>query len=111
MRKSDFLDDWYLIERTEHDKRQWMEQIDTNAFALRCSSRISDADIEGSASEMRAIAEAIEKREYVSFKRCAVDAREELVKFWSPRNSQEPGTTSYAEALVLAEQIKLTFGS
>ncbi len=54
---------------------------------------------------MLTIAEAIERREAVQFKRCAVDATTEPVWFWSPRNSRKPGATSFAEADALAKQI------
>lgn len=100
------MEGWFVIERAEHDGRSWMEKVDTNCFALRCSSRISDADVEGYASEMLAIAEAIEKRGRASFKRCAVDATKEPVTFCSPRNSQRDGECSLAEADDLAKQIR-----
>lgn len=104
--KSDVMDDWYLIERAEHDGREWFEEVGPNTSALRCSSRFSDADVEGQACEMLAIATAIEMRDKVSFKRCAVDARAEPVTFWSPRNSEKPGDVSYEEASTLATKIR-----
>lgn len=106
--KSDVMDDWYLIERAEHDGRKWFEETGPNTSVLRCSSRFSDADVEGQACEMLEIAEAIERRSRVSFKRCAVDARTEPVRFRSPRNSREDGEVSYAEAADLAAQIRAT---
>ncbi len=57
------FDDWYLIERAEHDGRVWLEPMGPGAMALCCSSRISDADVEGSREEMLAIAQAIEERQ------------------------------------------------
>ncbi len=106
LRKSEWLDDWYIIERAQHEHRQHLEQVGSNAFALMCSSRISDADVEGCASEMLAIADAIEERGYSSSKRCAVDARTDRVQLWSPRNSQHPGVITYAEADELAADIR-----
>jgi hypothetical protein len=86
IRKSDALDDWYVIERAEHDGRSWLEPTQYGV-AFQCSARISDADVEGYASEMLAIADAIEAGTVARFKRCAVDATSDVVRFWSPRNS------------------------
>ena len=108
--KSENMDDWYTIERAEHDGRVWLEKVSEGASRLMDSARISDACVKGSAAEMQAIARAIRKREGVSFKRCAVDVLATgRVKFWSPRNSQEPGFTTLAEADELAAQIETTF--
>lgn len=106
VKKSEHLDDWYLIERAEHDGRIWTEEVEPDMHVLRCSSRFSDADVEGHATEMLAIADAIEKRGEASFKRCAVDARCEQVTFRSPRNSEEDGVVPYADALALAAEIR-----
>lgn len=93
-RKSAHLDDWYVIERAEHDGKHW------------CSSRFSDADVEGTGAEMLAIADAIERREYEAFKRCAVTFEGGNAHFWSPRNSHRDGITSMKFALLLAEEIR-----
>lgn len=85
----------YIIERAEHDG----------------SARFSDADVEGSREEMLAIAEAIEKRGNAHFRRCAVTAVHEPVRFWSPRNSTEDGIVSYAEADALAQEIRARLGA
>lgn len=106
IRKSDDLGDWYVIERAEHDGRQWMESTGPNSATLRCSSRFSDADVEGYATEMLAIAVTIELRSRVLFRRCAVDATTEPVRFWSPRNSQIDGEVTLAEAVALAKEIR-----
>ena len=105
--KSENIGDWYTIEKAEHEHRTWLEPMGHNAMALRCSSRISDADVEGTREEMLGIADAIEKRELSeSGYRCAVDARTERVQFWSPRNSVRPGVVSLEEADELAAQIR-----
>jgi hypothetical protein len=104
--KSEHMDDWYLIERAEHDGREWIEQIGPNASTLRCSSRFSDADVEGHGCEMLAIADAIDAKASEHFKRCAVDVNGDEVRFWSPRNSQEDGVVTYDEAKRLAEKIR-----
>lgn len=105
--KHDAMGDWYLIERAEHDGREWLEQTGPNIVTAMRSSRFSDADVEGVAIEMKAIAEAIEKRGGASFKRCAVGVGPYgKVEFWSPRNSQKPGVVTLAEADDLARQIR-----
>lgn len=106
IRRSDALSDWYVIERAEHDGRAWFEPLGHHSMALRCSSRFSDADVEGTAEEMRAIADAIEKRATVSFRRCAVSVQGESVLFWSPRNSMKDGIVLYTEAAELAALIR-----
>lgn len=109
MRKYDTIDDWYIIERAEHDGREWMEETGPNSFALRRSSRITEADVEGHSYEMKAIAKAIRARRYETFKRCGVDARTSPVRFWSPRNSgYTRGECSVEEADALAAMIEAT---
>lgn len=110
MRKSDHLGDWYIIERAEHDGREWLERTGPASMALRCSSRFSDADVEGTAFEMLALARAIKQRRRERFKRCAVDATSEPVKFCSPRNSTVEGETTLAEADALADMIVRELG-
>jgi hypothetical protein len=103
-------DDWYVIERAEHDGRVWTEQTGPNAFAFRCSSRFSDADVEGDGAQMLSIADAIERRGSVSHKRCAVRVEGADVLFKSPRNSTMWGDCSLAEADDLAAQIREMIG-
>lgn len=100
--------DWYVIERVEHDGREWIEKIRPHSYAFRTSARFSDADVEGPGEEMKAIAKAIRERTRLGFRRYCVDARPDQfdrVLFISPRNSQEPGECTYAEALELADII------
>ncbi len=102
------MDHWWVIERLEHDGREWLEP-DENGFTFQCSSRISDADVEGNDDEMKAIAAAIRGRRSVSFKRCAVRIAGSSVFFWSPRNSQTEAECSIAEADELAAAIEAQF--
>lgn len=102
------MDDWWTIERAEHDGREWLENIGPNAMALRCSSRISDADVEGYSTEMHALADAIEARGSESFKRCAVEVKGDVVEFSSPRNSRRSGSCSLEEADRLVTKIRAT---
>ena len=97
MVKSDELADWYTIERAEHDGRYWLEHEEDCTF-LRYSGRICDADVEGTADEMRQIAEAILARDEADFKRCAVDATGLTVRLWSPRNGSEEAEVSFTVA-------------
>ncbi|HYV99657.1 MAG TPA: hypothetical protein VE967_19515 [Gemmatimonadaceae bacterium] len=115
IRKSDWIDDWWLIERAEHDGRQWMEKVGPNAmgcgscnFPLRTSSRFSDADVEGYGSEMLSLAAAITERSSFRAKRCAVAVKGQTAEFWSPRNSQEHGVVTIEEADELAALIVAT---
>jgi hypothetical protein len=111
LRNCDWMDDWYVIERAEHDGRSWMEPMGDNCFAYQCSSRISDADVEGSGAEMLAIATAIESRGNERFKRCAVSFESDGVHFCSPRNSQRDGVVSAEDADDLARQIRAALGA
>lgn len=109
LRKADDSDwDWWIIERAEHDGRSWMERTGPNSMSLRCSSRFSDADVEGDSGEMRAIARAIQERGSFSAKRCSVEVAGDEVRFCSPRNSSVDGVTDLACADALAEMIEKT---
>ena len=107
LRKSDSMEDWYLIERAEHGGAMEMRRCeDGHGYYLWCESRISNADVEGGFDEMRAIANAIRDRSEVGFERCAVRVEGDRVFFCSPRNSTEDGECSLAEADDLAAQIE-----
>ena len=106
-RKSD-LGDWYIIERAEHDGRTWWEPTGSHSASLRCSARISDADVEGYGSEMLSIVRAIETGGSYSATRCAVDVVGDRVELYSPRNSRENGIISLAAANRLAAHIRAT---
>lgn len=100
--------DWWIIERAEHDGRTWMKDTGPNSLSLRCSSRFSDADVEGTAGEMREIARAIRSRGSFSATRCSVRVDGPRAIFCSPRNSREDGVTDLACADELATQIETT---
>lgn len=109
VRKSDILPDWWVIERRAHDgSMRIVHHDDGNGAHLVCSSRLGNADIEGYASEMLAIADAIIERDYVAFRRCAVNCGTDGVRLWSPRNSDPDSTPTvpYARALELAKEIR-----
>lgn len=94
--KSECIPDWYCIEWSEHDGREWWEQTGPNSSSFRRSARVSDAEVEGTKAEMIEIAKAIAEKGTAEFKRCAVDATDpNSIKLWSPRNSREPATVTY----------------
>lgn len=105
-RKSDALDDWYVIDRKVHDGTSELRQGRHGGLSFFMSSRISDADVEGRAAEMLAIADAIDADGSVSFRRCAVDCVADGFEFYSPRNSTVDGCTSAACAKRLAVNIR-----
>lgn len=98
------LPDWWLIERAEHDGREWGEPT-KYGVAFRRSARITNADIEGSAEEMLDIAAAIKSRGRSWAKRCAVSVLGDVVHLWSPRNSMETAKVSLSVADALAAEI------
>ena len=106
--KSEWLDDWYTIERASHANVHGVEQRDGYS-ALIYSGRVSDACVEGSAEEMVEIAKAIRARGRYSAKRCAVAIDGASAQFWSPRNSMsdDAGRTTLAAADALAAQIEI----
>lgn len=115
--KSDALDNWYLIERAEHDGREWNARTTWGSAFCKssriCGDAVGDtppgfsACVEGTAAEMLDIAEAIERRGEVSFTRCSVDARSEPVLIGSPRNGNGvDAEVTRDEADELAAKIK-----
>lgn len=100
------MDDWYTIIRAEHDGREWSERISPTSVRLMCSERLSpEACIEGNREQMLAVANAIQQRKSVSFKRVAVHFSKEGVHFHSPKNSEVDAIVSLEEADELAAQI------
>lgn len=106
------LDDWYLIERAEHDGRSWLEarQIDGLSYSvfMRSARLVYDTDIEGTGDEMLKIASAIEARTEFGAKRCAVVVIDDRVLLWNPRNSRKAASVPLASADALAAEIKAT---
>lgn len=101
----DWMEDWFVIDRRDHDHTRWYERTEYGV-AVMCSSRISDADIEGTGAEMLAIADAITARSSESFRRCEcihVDGGFELS---SPRNSSFAVFVPYTVADMLALDIR-----
>lgn len=86
-RKSDWLEDWYLIED--------------------CGT---DACVEGTQKEMLAVADAIKEKKDAYFKRCAaIKSNSDRYRFFSPRNSIRSAFQSYEDSFALANQIHRYF--
>lgn len=111
-RRSDVLDDWYTIERVEHDGRMWSEPTRYGS-RLCLSSRLEPYTcVEGTPAEMARIANAIRQGDGFHAKRCAVEPDEETTGFllWSPRNSEDRALVSREHALQLATDIEALLG-
>jgi hypothetical protein len=106
LRKSEHMDDWYVIEKAEHEHTSHWDRVGPNAFSLSCSSRISDACVEGPLAHMAGIAKAVRYRGRYFERRCAVDATGREVLIWSPRNSTVIGSITHSAARGLAGQIE-----
>lgn len=79
------LNDWYVIE--------WDDGSD-----------VTSAQVEGSASEMTAIAANVLAGTGIAFKRCACKVDGDSVLMWSPRNSIDPGSVPLDVARAWAEE-------
>lgn len=110
-KRSDELEDWFTIERAEHDGRTWMEPVDygggIKGSALMMSCRITDACVEGTGEEMLSLARAIDRGSGDNFKRCAVYPCEGGFALSSPRNSTYAAVVPADVALRLAASIRL----
>ena len=108
--KSEGMGDWYVIEWAEHDQRGWMEMREAEGYkygAWCWSGRVADADVEGHASEMAAIADAIKSGGSASFRRCeAMRLQDGSYALSSPRNSQTPGVITAQQATHLTAEIE-----
>jgi hypothetical protein len=60
---------------------------------------------------MLKVADAIERRDGIEFKRCAVRIEGDRVLFWSPRNSAQFGVCNLQEADELVQLIRRTCSS
>jgi len=97
--KSEYMDDWYAIVKAQPIVREWMERTTPNCYRFMASERLSpEACIEGTAEQMLALARAIQLREAVSFKRCAVHFEADGVHFSSPKNSERDAVVSVEDA-------------
>ncbi len=103
--KLEGLPDWYSIEWAEHENRVWTKPI-PGGLALMYSGRICDADVEGTSHEMLAIADAIDNRLSVSFRRCEARNIQVGYALSSPRNSRVAAAISYEQAAHLATEIR-----
>lgn len=106
------FDDWWAIEWAEHANRAGLLPTgERGSFGWFSSARPSDADIEGTAGEMAAIATAIESGKGAEFYRCAVSPVADGFEIWSPRNSMNPATITRSQAAHLAAEIRRVLSS
>jgi hypothetical protein len=70
LRKSEWLDEWYLLVSDE-------------------GYEPAGVNIEGTLSEWFQIANAIKQNSSIFFKRCCVRIEDDTITFYSPRNSSE----------------------
>jgi len=88
-----FMDDWYVLHEAPY-------------------RRINGADIEGTAEEWNAIADAIESDRDAGFKRCAVfRLADGSYGVSSPRNSVSHTAITRTEAIALAAEIRRVVGA
>lgn len=104
-------DDWFTIEHRDHANIHELRPMAFGGMGLYYSGRISDADVEGTAEEMREIASAIRALGMAGATRCAVDATGEHVLFSSPRNTMRPAQVTHEHAAALATQITNELGT
>ena len=100
------MDDWYVIQKANHDGRNWFAPIKGGGQHFMCSSRIGNADIEGDKKEMLVLARAILDGEKCAFRRCSVSKpKNGRVHLNSPRNSIGYASVPVEQAHALARQI------
>lgn len=116
--KFEYLRDWYILRRVEHDGIEWNEvrqvplyrndPAHTYTVSYYCnSSRLEKTtDVEGVAYEWAAIAIAIRARKNQEFKRCGVKFVPTGAKLYSPRNSHIFPIVSFESVDYLADQIE-----
>lgn len=85
------------------DEPEWWYCLNRNG------TRLGDAWVEGSRSEMLALADGIDDGGGYESKRCAVHIERGQAFFWSPRNSARRTGVPVAEAKALAKQIREYF--
>jgi hypothetical protein len=95
------LDDWWVLEK-ERDKNVY------DLLTRGWSGRITNADIEGTSEEWKAIAEGIEQKSArISFKRVAMHTNDDdTIAIWSPRNSTYHAELTADAAAHLAREIR-----
>ena len=105
LQRVDSMTLWYTIDRAVHANVTGFRPIEGGGMELFCSSRISDADIEGTLEEMLDLAKMIQKRGLYGARRCAVECKGDRAELWSPRNSDVRGSVPLNIADDLADQI------
>lgn len=101
---------WYAVERAVHDGRAWIEHVEPLGQRYMTSAKICDADVGGSADELRELAAAIETRGSFAGRRCAVAVADERAWLWSPRDGGRRAVVPLARAQGLAEKVRERLG-
>lgn len=107
VKRSEFVQDWYVVVRTHHDGKTWLEPAVHEGvpyLSLKTSERLSDADIEGTREEMIALMTAILDGKEASFKRCGAEPVDDGWLLGSPRNSTEWAFVSTENARKAAQE-------
>ena len=99
------FENWYVIEKVCHEHKDGFTQVKENHFRYFNTARISDADVEGTSSQLKRIAQAIKEGKEYREKRCAVYCDGDKVLLWSPRNSNRKAEVPRHRALELADRI------
>lgn len=97
--------DWWVLEKVGVERRSWLERTEYGA-ALCISTRLGNADVEGTSAEMLALAAAIRSGGMASFTRCAVKTTPDGVEVHSPRNSLDEPLVTKRAAETLASAIE-----
>jgi len=98
-------DQWFQIEKANHDNVEKLVQMSDNAWIFYRSARISDSSVEGNIHEMKELANAILSNCEAVHYRCAVSPHCDGFVFWSPRNSSDVGWVTADVAIALARAI------
>ncbi len=104
------FDDWWVLERIEHDNKTWNEPMEYGSRYCMSRRLEKTTDIEGPAREWSAIRKAILDETTISFTRCSIEHRKQGFLIESPRNSQEPILISASSAIYLANEIERKLG-
>lgn len=111
MRRPTASEDWFVIERYDHDGRVWHEEHQGGIRRMQSANLSPESTIDGSRREMLALAYAIMSGDMATavFKRCAVACVVDGVFFWSPKNSDTEVLIKRERALDLARDILVEF--
>lgn len=120
LRRSDWMGDWFVLEREVHDDGDYEmvapDDISKDGRIMAAShmpsSRVGDADVEGTAEEWAGMLAALRGGGSYSAKRCAVRPVERRgAAVWSPRNSRELSVLDKETVDYLVPKIEATLAA